>query len=128
MFPNWDCHPSGGPVERKPPPGFSLPPLDIPSTDILLNVLAPLFGGNVTAAATFFGLVINNEAHDILHDVQALAGTLTGTGRPACFVQGPIPWHHMANGNNRYAHIWPFTYNQESPATPHELRPSGPNR
>lgn len=87
MFPNWDCHPSGGPVDRKPPP----------------------------------------ELTDVFHDPTALIGTLTGTGRPACFVQGPIPWHHLDEGNNRYAHIWNNDYSKpESPATPRDLRPSGP--
>jgi len=92
IFPNWDCRPSGGPVERQPPPELQ---------DIFFPEPNP----------------------------GALPGTLTGTGRPACFVQGPIPWHHLDNGNNRYPHIWQFNYSKpESPATPHERRPSGPNQ
>jgi phospholipid/cholesterol/gamma-HCH transport system substrate-binding protein len=117
IFPNWDCHPSGGPVGRQPPPGFNLPPGIFPdeppfNEGILGVILAPF---------------ISPEAEDILHNPEATAGEFTATGRPACFVQGPIPWHHLANGNNRYPHIWSFDYSKsESPATPHELRPSGP--
>jgi hypothetical protein len=66
------------------------------------------------------------EDESIFSNPAAIAGTLLGTGTPACFVQGPIPWHHLDEGNNRYAHIWPFNYSRtDSPATPHDLRPSG---
>jgi virulence factor Mce-like protein len=117
IFPNWDCHPSGGPVGREPPPGFNLPPGIFPNEPpfnqgILGIILAPF---------------LSNKAEDILHNPEATAGEFSATGRPACFVQGPVPWHHLANGNNRYPHIWSFDYSKpESPATPHELRPSGP--
>jgi phospholipid/cholesterol/gamma-HCH transport system substrate-binding protein len=124
MFPNWDCHPSGGEVGRQPPTGFNLPPLTFPpeAPFLGLNQLRLFFlslGINLGPA-----LSISDEATDVLHDAEAQIGSLAGTGRPACFVQGPIPWHHLDEGNNRYPHVWSKNYSKpESPATARDLRP-----
>jgi phospholipid/cholesterol/gamma-HCH transport system substrate-binding protein len=84
IFPNWDCGPSHGQVNRQPP----------------------------------------DEGEDIFHSPEATIGTEEGTGRPACFVQGPIPWHHLDEGNNRYPHIWSKDYAKpDRTATPRDLRP-----